>query len=174
MKDMRPTTSKVMLALFNILGPLSGRAFLDLFAGSGQVAAEAARRGAARVSAVEADKKRFADMVKKLPKSVSAICMDVRRALPRFVKNGEKFDIIFADPPYNLGWAREFPELIEKNAGALAPRGVIIFEHSDRETIKELDAAVWERQERVYGGTVLSIYSRRNEGNDQSCISRIL
>lgn len=165
-KNMRPTTGKVILALFNIIGALDGKKFLDLFAGSGRVAEEAARRGAAAVCAVEADKKRYAEMAEKLTKHVDSLCMDVRRALPRFVKKGEKFDIIFADPPYNLGWGKEFPRLIEKNAEALAPGGVIIFEHSDRENINELNPEIWEREERGYGGTVLSIYRRRNEKND--------
>lgn len=166
MKDMRPTSGKVMLALFNILGPLDGKRFLDLFAGSGQIAAEALRRGAETVYAVEADKKRYSCMVKKLPGAAGALCMDVRRALPRFVRNGEVFDIIFADPPYNLGWGKEFPPLIEKNAGALAPGGVIIFEHLDGEVIKEIDADKWDREVRGYGGTVLSIYRRRDESDD--------
>lgn len=166
MKEMRPTTGKVLLALFNILGPLDGKGFLDLFAGSGQVAAEAARRRAGEVYAVESDKKRFALMSKKLPSGVKTLCMDVRRAVPRFVRNGQKFDIIFADPPYELGWGREFTELMEKNAAILAPGGVIVLEHSDREPVKEMDPAAWQREQRNYGGTVLSIYRRRSENDD--------
>ena len=46
-KEMRPTSGKVMLALFNILGNIHGKSFLDLFSGSGRVAAPARRTGAA-------------------------------------------------------------------------------------------------------------------------------
>lgn len=166
MKEMRPTAGKVMLALFNMIGPMEGKKFLDLFAGSGQVAAEAFRRGAEAVCAVEADKKRYAEMTKRLPKAAQSLCMDVRRALPRFVKNGDSFDVIFADPPYDLGWGKEFPELMEKNAEVLSPGGVIIFEHSHKEKLKELNPEIWEREERRYGGTVLSVYRRRSEKND--------
>lgn len=166
MKEMRPTAGKVMLALFNMIGPLEGKKFLDLFAGSGQVAAEAFRRGAEAVCAVEADKKRYAEMTKKLPQAVQSLCMDVRRALPRFVKNGDYFDVIFADPPYDLGWGKEFPELMEKSAEVLSPGGVIIFEHSRKERLKELNPEIWEREERRYGGTVLSVYRRRSEKHD--------
>ncbi|MFA5671275.1 MAG: RsmD family RNA methyltransferase, partial [Synergistaceae bacterium] len=49
---MRPTTGKVMQALFNILGPLNGNSFLDLFSGSGQIALNAYKRGADPVSLV--------------------------------------------------------------------------------------------------------------------------
>lgn len=163
MKDMRPTTGKVLLALFNIIGPLDGRSFLDLFAGSGQVAAAAACRQAGEVYAVEADKRRLADISRRLPAGVKVLCMDVRRAIPRFVKNGQKFDIIFADPPYELGWGAELPEIMEKNAEILAPDGIIVFEHSAREPVKEMNPKAWRWEQRNYGGTVLSIYRRRNE-----------
>lgn len=166
MKEIRPTTGKVLLALFNILGLLDGRSFLDLFSGSGQVAAEAVRRRAGEVYAVEADKKRFMEMSKRLPAEVKTLCMDVRRAVPRFVKNGKKFDIIFADPPYGIGWSRELPELIEKNAGILEWNGVLILEHSDREPAKEMDSVTWQSERRNYGGTVLSLYRRRSENDD--------
>ena len=165
-KDMRPTSGKVLLAMFNVLGPLHGKKFLDLFAGSGQVAMEALRRGADAVCAVEADKRRYAEMSARLPGGIDALCMDVRRALPRFVKKCETFDIIFADPPYNLGWGKEFPALMEENSGVLASGGIIVLEHSARESIKEMNPEVWERRERAYGGTVLSIFGRRSETDD--------
>ncbi len=160
MKEMRPTTGKVMLALFNIIGSLDGKSFLDLFSGSGQIAGEAKRRGAETVCAVESDRKRYADIVKRVPKDVKCICMDVRRAVSRFAKNGENFDIIFADPPYELGWGKEFPELLEVNCGVLAEGGVAVFEHSDREHAIDLDPEKWNREDRAYGGTILTLYRR--------------
>lgn len=161
MKEMRPTTGKVMQAVFNILGPLDGKAFLDLFAGSGQMAREAGRRGAATVCAVESDKKRHADIVKSIPKDIKCFCMDVRRAVPKFAKNGESFDVIFADPPYELGWGYEFIKLVASNENVLADGGVIIFEHSCREKVGALDAERWETESRVYGGTELTFYRRK-------------
>ena len=130
-KEMRPTTGKVMLALFNILGNIHGRSFLDLFSGSGQIALAAAKKGAGPVVSVESERKRHAEIVKKAPPSVKCLCSDVRRAVARFAKNGEEFDIIFADPPYSLGWGEEFPKLMAANERILAPGGVIIFEHSE-------------------------------------------
>ena len=162
MKEMRPTTGKVMLALFNILGNVNGRSFLDLFSGSGQIAAAAAKKGAAPVVSVESERKRHAEIVKKAPAAVKCLCFDVRRAVARFAKNDEKFDIIFADPPYNLGWGDEFPKLMAANERILAPDGVIIFEHSEEEEPAVMDETKWEREDRRYGGTVLSFYRRRN------------
>lgn len=161
MKEMRPTTGKVLLALFNILGSLRGSRFLDLFSGSGQVAAEAFKKGACEVCCVESERKRHADIIKKVPGGVKCLCMDVRRAVTKFAKSGDQFDVIFADPPYELGWGREFPALIDANDSVLADGGVVIFEHSDREEISGLDPEKWDREDRAYGGTVLTFFRRR-------------
>ena len=158
MKEMRPTTGKVMQALFNILGPLNGNSFLDLFSGSGQIALNAYKRGADPVSLVESERKRFGDIVKTMPEDVKCLCMDVRRALSKFAKNGESFDVIFADPPYGLGWGAELPKLIYKHSEVLSPNGTLIFEHSEKEDADDIPG--WEREERTYGGTVLTFYKR--------------
>lgn len=163
MKEMRPTSGKVLLALFNILGNIHGKSFLDLFSGSGRVAVEARRRGAFPVVLVESDRRRRSDIVKSAPEGVKCLCADVRRAVPRFAKSGESFDIIFSDPPYNLGWGEELPALIAANESILARGGVWIFERSEEENAAELDADKWEREDRKYGGTVLSFYTRRND-----------
>ncbi len=52
------------------------------------------------------------DIVKTMPEDVKCLCMDVRRALSKFAKNGESFDVIFADPPYGLGWGAELPKAV--------------------------------------------------------------
>ena len=158
MKEMRPTTGKVVLALFNILGPLKGKSFLDLFSGTGQIALNAYKRGASPVCLVESERKRFCDIVKNMPEDVKCHCMDVRRAMSKFEKNGESFDIIYADPPYELGWGAELPKLLHKHSGILSPGGTFIFEHSEKEAADDIEG--WEREERAYGGTVLTFYRR--------------
>ncbi|MEG1501897.1 MAG: RsmD family RNA methyltransferase [Synergistaceae bacterium] len=162
MKDMRPTTGKVLLALFNILGPLQDKSFLDLFSGSGQISFTASNKGASPIYSVESERKRYVEISKKAPKNVTCFCLDVRRALSKFLKNGEMFDVIFADPPYGLGWGKEFPSLIEKNAELLSPNGVIVFEHSDSEEIMDISEDLWEREDRCYGKTILSFYRRKS------------
>lgn len=162
MKDMRPTTGKVMQAMFNILGPLYGNSFLDLFSGSGQISFEAARRGAAPVCSVESERKRQSDIARHAPDGVKCLCMDVRRAVSRFAKNGEGFDVVFADPPYELGWGVELPALIAENEAVVADGGVFIFEHSVREDAADMPKP-WRREDRAYGGTVLTFYRREEE-----------
>ena len=66
MKEMRPTTGKVVLALFNILGSLRENSFLDLFSGSGQIAIEAFKKVASPVYSVESERKRAAEIFLRL------------------------------------------------------------------------------------------------------------
>ncbi len=157
-KDFRPTSAKVLQALFNILGDVRGDRFLDLFSGSGQVALTAAGKGA-DVCLVESDRKNFGDILKKITPEIRCVNMDVRRAIPKLLRENAEFDIIFADPPYMLGWGTEFPKLMDKNVKLLAEDGVIIFEHSERE--KADFGEQWETENRAYGGTILTFAKRR-------------
>ncbi len=158
MKDFRPTSSKVMQALFNILGDVDGLCFLDLFSGSGQIALCAAEKGA-EVCLVESDRKNFGGILKKVPKDIRCINMDVRRALPKLLHEEAKFDIIFADPPYMLGWGKELPSLLEANKELLSNDGTVIFERSEREPADFCEA--WDTEDRAYGGTILTFAKRR-------------
>ena len=99
MKEVRPTTGKTLGALFSILGPLHGMSFLDLFSGTGRVAAEARKRGASIVT-VELVRERASAIRRTLgDTSHIQLCMDVRRALNWCEKRNMSFDVIFADPP---------------------------------------------------------------------------
>ncbi len=158
MKDFRPTSAKVLQALFNILGDVRGTRFLDLFSGSGQVALTAAGKGA-DVCLVESGRKNFGDILKKVTPEIRCVNMDVRRALPKLLRENAEFDIIFADPPYMLGWGRELTALLETNEKLLAENGVVIFEHSERE--KADFSELWETEDRAYGGTILTFAKRR-------------
>jgi 16S rRNA (guanine(966)-N(2))-methyltransferase RsmD len=168
--NLRPTSGKVLAALFNILSSpsLAGCDFLDLFAGSGRVAEEALKRGAASVVCVESDRRRAGAITSRFHKAGfdagRAVCIhsDVRRVMPRLAKarTDRKFGVIFADPPYCMGWGEILPRLMAENWNLLAPDGVFVFERSSRETPADIFAA---RDDRIYGETVLSFY--RREGN---------
>ena len=60
MRDLRPTSSKVRQALFNILFDISDLNFLDLFAGTGEIGLTAIKKGAKQVTFVEIEKRRCA------------------------------------------------------------------------------------------------------------------
>ena len=169
MKDkMRPTSGKVMAALFSILSSasLDGSDFLDLFAGTGAAAKEALKRGAGRVVCVESDPARAAAISASFaedgldPEQAKCLRADARRAIPRLARDGREFGVAFADPPYCMGWGAALPELIAQNWGLVAPGGVFVFERSSREEPREIFV---RRDDRIYGETVLSFYWKKEE-----------
>jgi len=101
-RDVRPTSERARQAFFNIVGKrIQNARFLDLFAGSGIFSFEAVSRGAASATAVDHDR-RDIDLITRLADELSvpvtAIRGEVIATLPRLQ---EKFDIVFADPPYD-------------------------------------------------------------------------
>lgn len=148
MRDLRPTSSKVRQALFNILFDISDLNFLDLFAGTGEIGLTAIKKGAKQVTFVEIEKRRCADIKKKAPKNSKVICSDALKFLRNY--KGKPFDIIFADPPYNYKF---YKELIKEALKHLSEGGIFILEHR---ADKHFDAD----EERKYGDTVLSFWRK--------------
>jgi 16S rRNA (guanine(966)-N(2))-methyltransferase RsmD len=102
----RPTADQVRIALMDTLTPwLDGVRFLDLFAGAGGVGLEALSRGAAHATFVERDA-RAVDALRRnvatleLEKAARVVPEEVRRALARLERQGERFGVVFLDPPY--------------------------------------------------------------------------
>ena len=128
----RPTTDLAKESLFNILAnhwDFEGLEILDLFAGTGSVGYEFLSRGADNVVMIE---KKYAHFrfIRKVAEMLSAknaeiIKADVFKALHKIDK---KFDIVFADPPYDMPHFENLPELIFDN-NLLKPKGWMILEH---------------------------------------------
>src|SRR5580765_3370760 len=99
---LRPTPDRVRETLFNWLGQwLDGLACLDLFAGSGALGFEAASRGAARVVMVESDRAAFAAL-EATRERIGARAVELVQgdALRYLAQGGERFDVVFLDPPF--------------------------------------------------------------------------
>ncbi|MCR4818765.1 MAG: RsmD family RNA methyltransferase [Fretibacterium sp.] len=157
MKEVRPTSGRVRSALFNILGTMEGRSFLDLFAGTGRMGLEAMKRGAGPVVWVESLRARAQAIEKEACGEGGeniVLSLELRRALAWLSKRGRTFDYIFADPPYHEGWGAELLK-VRGLEGLLAPEGVLVVEHSVREAL--ILTPAWElTSERDYGETRLS------------------
>ena len=105
--DVRPTTDRIKETLFNIISSdVYDCRFLDLFCGSGAIGTEALSRGAAK--AVFVDESRIScECTKKNLEFTKLIDrariyrMDAVSAVGRLRNEGERFDIIFLDPPYD-------------------------------------------------------------------------
>lgn len=157
MKDVRPTSGRVLSALFSILGEKVERAaFLDLFAGTGRVGLEASRRGAAECVFVESVKAR-AEAIRKISGESLVLGLEVRRAVAWLTKRAMTFDVIFADPPYSSGWCDELP-VISGLRKLFAEGAVMIVEHSVREklTLSQNPNNLCIISQREYGETSLT------------------
>jgi 16S rRNA (guanine966-N2)-methyltransferase len=160
---IRPTADRVKKSLFDILNPVAGRSFLDLFAGSGNVGLESLSRGARFAVFVEKDVRLVETIRKSLAQlgfgeRAEVVAADAERGLRRLVQRKERFDIIFADPPYDEGLAVETLKWLE-GGDLLAEGGIVALQHSTRETPEGLQIrAMVATDQRRYGDTVLTFF----------------
>jgi 16S rRNA (guanine966-N2)-methyltransferase len=113
---LRPTPDRVRETLFNWLGQwLGGLSCLDLFAGSGALGFEAASRGAARVVMVESDRDAYAAL-QAARDTIGAKSVDLffGDALHYLERQGERFDVVFLDPPFRQNALPAVLERLEK------------------------------------------------------------
>jgi 16S rRNA (guanine(966)-N(2))-methyltransferase RsmD len=165
--DLRPTSAKVREALFNIIqGRIEGSRFMDLFAGTGAVGIEALSRQAAYAAFIEADRER----VKRIRKTIERMgmasrtdvfCLDALKYLSG-LSSPERFDVIFADPPYGYG---KFDELMEilYNRNIVGMDGIVVIEHSAKKRLRDEYRGFALEKEYRYGDTMLSKFGRINE-----------
>ena len=157
----RPTSDFLRETLFNLLGLLQYKTFLDLFAGSGSVGLEAASRGAQSVFFVEKNK-HLVEVIKKniqtccLDKNCRIIAGDIEFGLRDLFRKKYEFDIIFADPPYNRELVRKTLKLLSKH-NVLRKNGIIIIQHSIKEKFSEpADDNIYQTDQRKYGDNALT------------------
>ena len=164
---VRPTTDLSKEALFNILNhQFSFRELkvLDLFAGTGNISYEFSSRGAEPITAVDAD---FGcvNFIKKTAQEfemdITAIKSDVYKFLER---SKIKYDIIFADPPYDFSQEQfdKIYQLVFENE-LLQDDGLLIIEHSSQTNMEYLEHF---SNSRKYGGSVFSFFEYEQEETD--------
>lgn len=158
MPHTRPTTDIAKEGLFNILQnslDISSLKTLDLFGGTGCITYELASRGAPDLSIVEKDSQMHGFIKKTLEQlgftQVKLYKMDVFRFLETCQ---EKYDFIFAGPPYALASIDELPNIIFER-GLLKPGGWFVLEHTPRNDYKQFPHYARERN---YGTTIFSIF----------------
>jgi len=159
----RPTADQVRIALMDTLMPrLDGARVLDLFAGAGGVGLEALSRGAGEVTFVERD----ARAVAALRENVSALGAgkaatvrrgDVLRELQALYQGGERFDIVFLDPPYDAGLVDTTLEALG-GGGLLLSEAWVIAQHFTKRAPAERIGALLAFRTRRFGETTLTFY----------------
>lgn len=156
---VRPTTDYAKTGLFNILSnriDFESVSVLDLFCGTGGISFEFASRGSFSITAVDqhAGCVRF---VQETARQLDFPGIRTHKAdVFRYLKQPAiPYDIVFADPPFELEESDRLPELVLNN-GWLAPEGMFILEHQAKRKI----VSVYEPAEvRVYGNCAFSFYT---------------
>lgn len=155
--NVRPTPGRVKESLFSILAPrIEGARFLDMFAGTGAIGFEAASRGAASVTSVEAHRE-TANAIEEtaqglgVDKVVSILQAPAERALYRLEG---PFDIVYLDPPYADPVPIQLFRLLRERE-LLAPDALVVYEHAAKRILPDIPGYRSVREE-VYGDVALA------------------
>lgn len=158
---VRPTKDMAKEGLFNILHNtyyFPDLKVLDLFAGTGNISYEFSSRGVGSILAIDA----HAGCIQFIDKTVALLDMDIRTlksdVFTFLQQNTAQFDIIFADPFYDMDLVdfEKLPQLVfEKDL--LLEDGVLIIEHSNKTGLEHLPHF---NNSRKYGGSVFSFFKR--------------
>ena len=159
----RPTADQVRIALMDTLTPWLGDArLLDLFAGAGGVGLEALSRGAAHVTFVERD----ARAVAALRENVAAVGVgaaarvvrdDVPRALASLARAGERFTLVFLDPPYDTELTGLTLEALG-DGGLLADGALVVAQHLTKRAPAAQSGMLRAFRTRRFGETTLTFF----------------
>lgn len=158
----RPTTDIAKEGLFNILQTrfdFDGAKTLDLFGGTGNISYELASRGAHDLTIVEKDVTMHQFIKKNVADFKIENCKVIRMDVFSFLENAtEKYDFIFAGPPYALNTIDELPKIIiEKNL--IAKDGYFVLEHTPRNDYSTYKGFDFKRN---YGTTIFSFFKTAN------------
>ena len=162
--ETRPTTDRVKEALFSVIQfDIEGRRVLDLFAGTGQLGIEALSRGAESAVFVEQRK----DAVQAVRENLAVCGLSDRARVVSgdamsYLKSGEKFDLIFLDPPYASGLLEQALEEIAR-FDICRRHGIIVAESAVDKVLPPLSAPYAVHREYRYGKIKLTVYHRNED-----------
>jgi 16S rRNA (guanine966-N2)-methyltransferase len=157
--ETRPSTDRTRESLFNLLQSrldFNGVGVLDLFAGTGALGFEAISRGAGSVLFVEENPK-VLKVARQNAEELDVVnaCTFIRADAVAYLKrySGPPFDLILADPPYELEALPRLPDLALRH---VAPGGFFSLEHDARHSFE--DHPLLETS-RAYGRTIVSVFA---------------
>lgn len=170
----RPTASKLRQALFNICQNfIEDARFLDLFAGSGAMGLEALSRGACTATFVDASKEAIRCIKHniahlKVEQTCEVFCGQVPTLLKFLEKQHKKYDLIYADPPYNTriefaGQTLLYSEYVVNYVDAsalLVPGGTLFIEEDARFPPQSTPLTLALKDSRKFGHSLLQTYQK--------------
>ncbi len=162
----RPTSDRVRESLFSILADVPrGAVVLDLYAGAGTLGIECLSRGAARCVFVDTNRAAcrvinanidalgFSGVAEVVCKSAAAALAGKHRV----VSERGPYDLVFADPPYDLGaWPGVLTAVV--SSPAVSREALIVIEHSSRTPTPPTPDGLELVRQSTYGDTGLSFY----------------
>lgn len=166
----RPTGDRVKEALFSIITPhLPAKGFLDIFSGTGQIGLEAASRGSAPVVLIEKAPASLAVIKANLTKThledkVQVMAADAANALKMLLTRGQRFTVIFLDPPY-ANAIDDFTRLAPLLLSLLLPDGLVILEHQSKDSPPVFVTNLQLSRSCQYGTAMLSFYKVDNSAD---------
>jgi 16S rRNA (guanine(966)-N(2))-methyltransferase RsmD len=166
----RPTSGRLKKALFDILAPdLPGADVLDLFAGAGALGLEAVSRGATGVVFVERGRRAAEAIAKNAEKlgvseNIEVLRVEVRHAIQLLAERGNRFQVIFLDPPYRSDIQNSVIETIEA-ASLLVSDGSVIVEHHHKQRLADSYGRLRQTRQVRAGESCLTFY-RHEESVD--------
>jgi len=149
-KLVRPTLSKVRMAVFNVLQAyieFENSNFLDMYGGSGIMGLEAISRGFKSVTVIEKDKKIF-QIIKKNYELLNQNAKFHNLDTLKF-KTKETFDVIYIDPPYHAG-------IYEQTLNIIPEFKICVIEHSEETEINKYNIL----KQKKYGDKVLTFLTK--------------
>lgn len=156
----RPTTDMAKEALFNILENRfhwEGLKVMDLFAGTGNISVEFLSRGVGQVISVDSHHIAISHMNKVRSEFEADNWVVIRKDVLKYMEHANgPFDIIFADPPFNMKETGTLPDLI-LNSGSLLEDGLLILEHGQENDFSGHPSL---QDTRSYGGVYFSFFNK--------------
>lgn len=157
---VRPTTDFAKEAIFNILRVryyFEEINVLDLFSGTGNISFEFASRGVKNITAVDGHIG-CVQYINKVSEEFSFPITTVKSDVSKYLEKASgKYDVIFADPPYDfsLETLEELTGIIFNNS-LLNPEGLLIIEHAKQNDLSSIQHFV---EARKYGSSVFSFFN---------------
>ena len=169
----RPTQDYVRESLFNIIRwDVADARVLDLFAGTGALSLESLSRGARSAVLIDMDRAACAAIKKNIESSrmqekSRLISCDYRTAVDILAREGQRFDIVFIDPPYRMEETGEMCALL-MDKGLLEEQCLLLIEHR-RGMAPLVDERFEAFDQRNYGDTQITFVrlAKKEEAGDE-------
>lgn len=152
--ETRPTLARVKESIFNLIfDKIENRVVLDLFAGSGAFGVECISRGAKKVYFIDHTDlaiKTIKQNTLRMTEDFEIIKSEYTDALNNFSRNGQQFDLVYLDPPYDSDFAMKSLKILdEKNL--LSADAIIVVEHKFANDLQNLPKCYIIEKSRKYG-----------------------